>query len=463
MGKKRVFICIFALILLASASLPALANMDEQDFVDMFGTIKETVQPREIDKQAAQLSKEYAAGKNLPALTRGRDGSVQYVFSTTIPRILCRPLRVTDIALEPGEKITNAPFIGDSINWTVLPSLSGAGSDTTYHLIIKPSMPDIVTNLIVHTDRRTYHFDLVSSKEMYTPYVSFVYPQEVNATWTDFFEQVQRSAPAQEGPVLPAKRGQGAKSTLNYNYKITAKNKDIAWEPLAVYDDGHKTYIEFPEILSSVEAPVFFITVGGKREIVNYRKYGDTYIVDRLFDSGVLIAGTGKIAKTVNIARSTEPVKTPEAKASPVAPAPAARQKPAAKEQPQIEATDPTPVEPVAPQKAQEEKARADQLWNTLRADVALYELEQEEEQVTATEEPVIEESVVSESVETEAPVEPLSIEEWQKNMEKPRAVEDEPQPEEKSGKDTYTFQDYVDSTNSKGPFGVFGILDILK
>lgn len=292
-------------------SVPAMAEMTEQEFLDTFGSIKETVKPRDIDKQASQLSKEYVDNtKHLAPLTRGADGSVQYVFSTTRPRILCRPLRVTDIALEPGEKITNAPFVGDSINWTVLPSVSGAGEKTQCHIIIKPSMPNIATNLIVHTDRRTYHLDLVSSKEMYTPYVSFIYPQETTAEWNDFLERQARVLPPVDArPVVPSLTDSTkVGGLLDFNYKVTPKSKNIGWIPLYVFSDGNKTYIEFPDNLDSLEAPVFFITVAGKKELVNYRKYENTYIIDRIFDSGVLIAGTGAVAKQVVITKSKTPV-----------------------------------------------------------------------------------------------------------------------------------------------------------
>lgn len=302
---RKILVILFMSFFVFSS--PAMAEMTEQEFLETFGSIKETVKPRDIDKQASQLSKEYVENtKHLAPLTRGADGSVQYVFSTTRPRILCRPLRVTDIALEAGEKITNAPFVGDSINWTVLPSVSGAGEKTQCHIIIKPSMPNIATNLIVHTDRRTYHLDLVSSKEMYTPYVSFIYPQETTAEWNDFLERQARVLPPVDArPVVPSKTDSAqVDRRLDFYYKVTPKSKNIEWMPLYVFSDGSKTYIEFPDKLHSLEAPVFFITVAGKKELVNYRKYENTYIIDRIFDSGVLIAGTGNVAKQVVITKS---------------------------------------------------------------------------------------------------------------------------------------------------------------
>lgn len=314
MRKKLAFI-IFALFI-ALAFVPAITATElteeellEKNFKEMFGEVKEKPKMREFDKKAIDISKTYAnpdINKNVPQPTQGREGSVQYVFGVTIPRILCKPLRVTDIELEPGEKITNAPFVGDSINWTILPSASGSGALMTYHIMIKPSMPDIVTNLVVHTDKRTYHFDLVSSKNMFTPHVTFTYPVDTLAVWGDFLEKVSVST-KQYAPSLPSKnikdKENTDQNTLNYGYKITAKNKNIAWLPTQVYDDGTKTYIEFPDKLGAVEAPVFFVQIAGRKEMTNYRNIENTYVVDKLFDVGVLIAGTGKVAKKVVITK----------------------------------------------------------------------------------------------------------------------------------------------------------------
>lgn len=305
---KKIIAGVFILALVSA--VPATAELSEQEFIDTFGSIKETVNPRDIDKQAAKLAKEYEENtKYLAPLTRGADGSVQYVFSTTRPRILCRPLRVTDVALEAGEKITSAPFVGDSVNWTILPSVSGSGEQTQYHIIIKPSMPDIATNLIVHTDRRTYHLDLISSKDMYTPYVSFIYPRETRPEWDDFLNRQARVSKVKELPVIPSREElSSANGRIDSNYKITPKNKDIGWVPVSVYNDGKKTYIEFPDMLDALEAPVFFATIAGNKELVNYRKYENVYIIDRIVESGVLIAGTGRTAKQVTIRKSKTPI-----------------------------------------------------------------------------------------------------------------------------------------------------------
>jgi type IV secretory pathway VirB9-like protein len=64
------------------------------------------------------------------------------------PIVLCKPLRVTEILLAPGESVENAAA-GDTERWTIQP-VHG-------RVLVKPKAPDIETNLIVLTGRHAYH------------------------------------------------------------------------------------------------------------------------------------------------------------------------------------------------------------------------------------------------------------------------------------------------------------------
>lgn len=329
--QKNVILLFTASFLFALAGSCFAMDPAEEQFYKTFGQLKTVVKPRPQDEKANQIAKKQLEGKDAPMPVTGKNGSVQYQYGTSVPRILCKPLRVTDIELEPGESIVNTPFIGDSVNWSVMPSASGSGNKLTYHIIIKPNMPDIQTNLLVHTDRRTYEFDLVSSTKMYTPRVSFVYPDTIDHSWDNFFTAIGRDPrknliqKEQEvyGTELPAgrpdsrvygenkKSGSGyvkvatpkTSSRLNFNYTITPRQKNIDWKPLRVYDDGVKTYIDMPDNLASIEAPIFMLlSPAGSREMVNYRLVDRTYVVDRLVKKGVLIAGTGHDSREVVIA-----------------------------------------------------------------------------------------------------------------------------------------------------------------
>lgn len=339
---KKTIAMIALITTLFTGCANAAPSVAEEDFEEMFGTIKEKVPPRPIDDKAAKLAKEFAQKNNGPDPTLGRGGAVVYTFGTTMPRILCRPMRVTDIELEPGETVTTPPFVGDSVNWQILPASSGSGANLTMHVMVKPSMPDLATNLIIHTSRRSYHLDLVSSKTQYTPHVAFTYPQQgiSSSEWDAFLSgiETQKAAEKANQPyVLPheavAKNAKIAQientpaphklamPALDYGYRIIPKGKNIKWLPAAVYTDGAKTFIQFPQNLKNLEAPVFMAIRNGQRELVNYRVVGNTYVVDAIIEKGILLSGSGAYSAKVTIVRDkketeekTTPVSKPEQK-----------------------------------------------------------------------------------------------------------------------------------------------------
>lgn len=273
----------------------------EKSFLEQYGKIKETVPLRPADKETLALAAEWANPKQgtVPPPSKAPNGAVAIVYGAYTPRILCRPLRVTDVQLEPGERMTSPPYLGDTINWQIYPAVSGSGEYTTYHVMIKPIMPDIATNLVIHTDRRTYTMDLVSHKSNWTPYVVFTYPDNSTREWADFIRQQNnnQSGDFRDKPGL-------AVDDLNFDYTAKANKKGIQWQPLRIWDDGLKTYIEFPSKINAIEAPVVMLLNGKKQEVVNYRKTGNYYILDKLIKKAVLTLGSGTSAERIYITRN---------------------------------------------------------------------------------------------------------------------------------------------------------------
>ncbi|GHV32036.1 hypothetical protein FACS1894167_14890 [Synergistales bacterium] len=91
---------------------------------------------------------------------------------------------------------------------------------------------------------------------------------------------------------------------LHLDYEVRGKDS-LRWKPIRVWDDGVKTYIRFSKgsVRKSVEAPVLVVFEHKKEVLVNYRAAEDMYIVDRVFDKGALIAGTGSLQDRVVITR----------------------------------------------------------------------------------------------------------------------------------------------------------------
>ena len=201
------------------------------------------------------------------------------------------PGKVTDIALEPGEDIIDIST-PDSVRWIVGDSRSGSGTEERRHVILKPTRPDLQTNIIILTDRRTYHLEARSTSETWMAAVSWDYPQSRLAQLRAANAKAEADAPA--APIFSLDR-------LNFSYNITGDKP--SWRPLRVYDDGIKVFIQFPDDIEQDELPPLFI-VGphDQAQLVNYRVHGHYYIVDRLFAIAELRLG-GKDAKAVRITK----------------------------------------------------------------------------------------------------------------------------------------------------------------
>ncbi len=200
------------------------------------------------------------------------------------------PGQITDIALEPGESLTGAGPIaaGDTARWIIGDTESGSGVTRRVHILVKPSRPDITTNLIVTTDRRTYMIELRSGEKPYMPSVAWAYPQPPASQ--------RQSVPAT--PVIPAV------AARNYRYAQTDSGNP-PWKPIAVYDDGRHVYVEFPRgIVQGEMPPLVVIGPQGEAQIANNRIYQHIPIVDRLFGAAELRLGAGDKQQTVRIVRT---------------------------------------------------------------------------------------------------------------------------------------------------------------
>jgi len=197
-------------------------------------------------------------------------------------RLYTSPERVSTIALQAGEDLIDIST-GDTVRWVVGDTASGQGSTRRVHILVKPTLPDIQTNLVVLTDRRTYHLELVSTKQTYMASISWTYP-------TDALVALHKqNAAAQDNEERTADRGVRL-DNLNFRYRI--EGDDPPWRPLRAFDDGRKVYVQMPSGLSQGEAPPLFVAgADGRPNLVNYRVRGSYYIVDRMFGAAELRLG----------------------------------------------------------------------------------------------------------------------------------------------------------------------------
>ncbi len=248
------------------------------------------------EREAARLAAEWKNRPDLPR--RGEDGSVRFLYGATLPSVVCAPLQVCAISLQPGEVVRDV-HVGDSVRWKVVPSTSGTAPAEVTNVVVKPTDAGLSTNLLLTTDRRIYTIKLVSTQAEWMPVVSFAYADDVQAAWATY--NLARSRQV-EATTLPT--GQDL-SKLDFGFRISG---DAApWKPLRVYSDGTKTYLQFPAAMQSSEAPALVsLAHDGTEQLVNYRVIGDRYIVDKVLDRAALISGVGRDQLKVKITRTTE-------------------------------------------------------------------------------------------------------------------------------------------------------------
>jgi type IV secretion system protein VirB9 len=225
---------------------------------------------------------------------------VQYAYEPgTLYQVYAQPMRITDIALEPGEKILGEPASGDVVRWILALGKSMEGGVEQWHIYLKPTRPDLETNLAINTDRRSYLLELHSYEGTYMAAIVWHYPE-------DQLARLQAQAAALAGQQKNASPVVGV-DALNFNYTIQIVKGAPVWTPVQVFDDGRRTFVRFPSAMVLREAPALFILRDSQTQLVNYRVKNDTYVIDRLIDAAELRVGQ----KDQEIVRVTRTVAEP--------------------------------------------------------------------------------------------------------------------------------------------------------
>jgi len=210
-------------------------------------------------------------------------------------QVYTAPGQVTDIALQEGEQLVGPGPVaaGDTVRWIIGDTVSGSGATARVHILVKPTRPDIATNLVINTDRRTYHLELRATGSTYMASVSWTYPHDALIALQGRNAAAASAAPVASGLDLAA---------LNFRYRIEGDR--VPWKPVRAFDDSAQVFIEFPAGISQGEMPPLFVTgAAGDAELVNYRVQGRYMVVDRLFAAAELRLGDRRSEQRVRIVR----------------------------------------------------------------------------------------------------------------------------------------------------------------
>ena len=207
--------------------------------------------------------------------------------------VYTRPLRITDIILEPGERVVETPFVSDSERWILGAGVSMRDGVPVQHVYVKPTAASLEATLIVNTDRRVYHVILRSFRDVHMPMVRWRYPGA--GLPSNFAGTVAgERAGAEATEIAPGITVDPRFLSLNYRMSAGLSRKP-AWMPEMVLDDGRRTYIVFPESVLHREFPAVF---GNRRDVLNYRVDGRVVAIDGLFRTITVASGKTRVTIT---------------------------------------------------------------------------------------------------------------------------------------------------------------------
>jgi type IV secretion system protein VirB9 len=256
------------------------------------------ISPPELPDPAARVAAANAAARMQPTRDDYINAIQVYPFTDgALYEIYAAPEEITDIALQPGEQLVGSGPVaaGDTVRWIIGDTTSGTGASAQVHILVKPTRPDLTTNLIINTDRRTYHLELRSTAATYMASISWNYPEDQLIAIRQQNTQADQAAPIATGVDV---------SALNFRYQIEGDNPP--WRPLRAFDDGRQVFIEFPSGIGQGDMPPLFVIgpSGKTTDLVNYRVRGADMIVDTLFAEAELQIGDSNSQQRVRIVRT---------------------------------------------------------------------------------------------------------------------------------------------------------------
>ena len=270
-------------------------NTNPSDFEDISLSSQKKLRVLTNKMDVEQQTDNYLNNGQADVITRP-DGTFLYPYGLAQASLTARKMMYSKIILQDGEKIMSAAA-GDTTRWHILPNYIGDAASFTPVVLVKPFMGGLQTSLSIITDRRDYDVSIrsVDSGE-YMPRIGFYYPQ-------DKADAIHVGLPPDKIENNESRQPKINIENIKYDYRVKGDQK-LSWYPTIVFEDGHKVFIRMPVHAERTSLPVFMtINKAGQTELVNYRYFKPYYVIDAIFDQGVLMLGTDKFRQIVRITR----------------------------------------------------------------------------------------------------------------------------------------------------------------
>lgn len=208
-----------------------------------------------------------------------RTNAIYDYTDNSIYEIYARKNYLTTLRLQEGEKIQFFAG-GDTERWAIEESQGGKGNRPV--VFIKPSIEeeedDMLTNIIIVTDKHMYFLNIQLSEEKYNPLVEWRYPNET---------KIIREAQERNTTVI----GTDDLTKLNYGYNW---NRNSVLSPMQVFDNGEHTFIVLKD--RTKEMPAIYVKgVDGQISFVTPKINGKYITIDRVTEEITLEIGKQKL------------------------------------------------------------------------------------------------------------------------------------------------------------------------
>ena len=208
-----------------------------------------------------------------------RTNAIYDYTDNSIYEIYARKNYLTTLRLQEGEKIQFFAG-GDTERWAIEESQGGKGNRPV--VFIKPSIEeeedDMLTNIIIVTDKHMYFLNIQLSEEKYNPLVEWRYPNEA---------KIIREAQERNTTVI----GTDDLTKLNHGYNW---NRNSVLSPMQVFDNGEHTFIVLKD--RTKEMPAIYVKgVDGQISFVTPKINGKYITIDRVTEEITLEIGKQKL------------------------------------------------------------------------------------------------------------------------------------------------------------------------
>ena len=271
------------------------SNSDDIGFEDISLSDKRKFQVLTNKMEINKQTDNYINNGQADVITRP-DGTILYPYGLAEVNLTAKRMMYSKIILQEGEKIMSAAA-GDTTRWNILPNYIGDAATYTPVVLVKPFMGGLQTSLSIITDKRDYDITIqsVDSGE-YMPRIGFYYPQ-------DKADALNVGLPPDKIENNDSKQPKINIENIKYDYRMSGDQR-LSWYPSSVFEDGNKVFIRMSDHVDRSELPIFMtIDRSGQTEVVNYRYFKPYYVVDTIFDQGILVLGTDKYRQIIKLTK----------------------------------------------------------------------------------------------------------------------------------------------------------------